>query len=335
MMFNKLEYDEQIKQLDALATQALTAFGLENANATLHAYTNNAAYQVVDNDPHYTSTATYALRIHRPKLKQTEWIQSELIWLSSLRRHTLLDVPEPAGPIYRGRLAGIDEPVNCTLLGWVNGTPVANPSELTRDQVENVGRFIAELHQHAQQFQPSENFVRPRLDWEGLFGKESPYFSLNEPAYYADSHHGVIARVADYVYNMLHRMDEIGGHFGMIHGDLVLKNILFTHDDGVGVIDFDDCAWGYYLYDLVPLLWACRNEANYTDIRHTLWTGYTSVLPQDEPETILETFLLARHYASCRWIAGNADHPTIRGKAHAIIASRMIDLANFFETGHI
>ena len=43
------------------------------------------------------------------------------------------------------------------------------------------------------------------------------------------------------------------GSSGLIHGDLHQENTLFT-GDVAAAIDFDDCGWGYHLYDIaVPL----------------------------------------------------------------------------------
>ena len=44
------------------------------------------------------------------------------------------------------------------------------------------------------------------------------------------------------------------GSSGLIHGDLHQENTLFTVDGAAAAIDFDDCGWGFYLYDIaVPL----------------------------------------------------------------------------------
>jgi Ser/Thr protein kinase RdoA (MazF antagonist) len=43
------------------------------------------------------------------------------------------------------------------------------------------------------------------------------------------------------------------GVFGLIHGDFTFDNLLFFRRD-VRVIDFDDCGFGYFLYDLATLL---------------------------------------------------------------------------------
>lgn len=342
-MFNglNLDTDEQIRRMDVLVREALDAFAMPNAKAELAAYTNNGVYHVVDPGARYVKEAHYALRVHRPGLKKREWIESELLWLTDIRRYTTLNVPEPAAPVYTGMLDSIEQPVYCTLFGWMKGQAANDPVELTPQRLHRVGQFIAQLHQHSLNYEPPEGFTRPRLDVDSLFadaaadGTPSPYASAGEAAYFTDEQRHIIAAVQAQVTAAITQLDR--DSFGLIHGDLILKNILFIADDEIGAIDFDDCAFGYYLYDLVPLLWRCKDEPNYTQIRNTLWDGYTSVLLQPEAygHDILEALLAARHVASCRWIAGNADHPDIRGKAQDIISRRMYELEQFLSKGRI
>ena len=60
--------------------------------------------------------------------------------------------------------------------------------------------------------------------------------------------------------------------FGLIHADLHLENALFD-GDAVRVIDFDDCGFGYWLYDLAVPLWDNRYRADYPAFRAALLEG--------------------------------------------------------------
>jgi len=102
------------------------------------------------------------------------------------------------------------------------------------------------------------------------------------------------------------------------------------------VVDFNDCAWGYKLYDLAPMLWVSRADERYGEIREALLEGYEQISPlTDKHLKHLETFVAARHVASCRWIAQNAEHPTIRGRAAAIISERVDEMHIYLETGSL
>jgi Ser/Thr protein kinase RdoA (MazF antagonist) len=49
------------------------------------------------------------------------------------------------------------------------------------------------------------------------------------------------------------RLGDGTDQFGLIHADLHLDNALFWRDD-VRIIDFDDCGFGYWLYDIAVSL---------------------------------------------------------------------------------
>src|SRR5690606_19497410 len=92
-------------------------------------------------------------------------------------------------------------------------------------------------------------------------------------------------------------MDTLGqakDEFGLIHGDFLLKNILF-HNNEVRALDFEYCGWGYYLYDLTPILWQLKPQARYPQLEQALWDGYSSVraLTQQHRD-LLETFIAGR-----------------------------------------
>ena len=66
--------------------------------------------------------------------------------------------------------------------------------------------------------------------------------------------------------------------FGLIHGDLHQENYLFR-DGRAGAIDFDDCGFGYFLYDLAVTLSEVDGRAQTSALRDGLLTGYQEVRP--------------------------------------------------------
>lgn len=306
MHFNTMDYDEQITHLHAFARQAAQFYGLK-ADLTLTAYTNNAVFRAGD----------VALRVHRPGHKPLNWIESEQVWLRFIHS---LNVPEPLGGIYAGTLPGVDGAVYGTAYRWIEGT-AREVDALTPDDLYHIGRLAAELHTHADGFTPPPGFERPRYDWNGLFSEGSPYHPGEGMRLFSERQLAVINDVTEQVRQAMTRQTQ---SFGMIHADLIAKNILFD-GEAIGLVDFDDCAFGYYLYDLTPLLWLSRGTARYVTVKDALWTGYTDVRPGTDGSD-LDTFVAARHVASMRWIAGNAEHPSLRGKAQTIINQRIDEL---------
>lgn len=104
------------------------------------------------------------------------------------------------------------------------------------------------------------------------------------------------------------RLDRVPRSTGLIHADFILLNCHFRRQGGrwtVGVIDFDDLGWGYFLYDLAPLLGNLFDYPGYLPRRDAFLEGYRSVreLPR-ELEAELPVLMAARHAAACLWAAG-------------------------------
>ncbi|MDX1991974.1 MAG: phosphotransferase [bacterium] len=320
--FHTLDRTAQAAHWEALAMKALVHFGLAGASLNLLTDANNAVYRVDG------GLERFMLRLHRPAHRSRTEIESERAWLSALCRETDLCVPQPVGDIYEGRLAGVDVPVYAALFRWIDGEQRL-PYDFTREQSEQIGAFIARLHNHSAGHTLPPGFTRPRRDWAGLFGNDD---GTNDD-FFTNEQQAIMAETGRQVRAVMDGVDTQPGHFGLIHADLIAKNLLWK-SDLVCAIDFDDCGHGYYLYDLAPMLWMSRDEPGYADLRTGLWTGYTSVRPQPQAYlAMLEALVAARHVASCYWVAGNRHNPNLRDRAHEVIAYRINELRIFLERG--
>lgn len=332
--FNALDYAEQLGRLTEAGRAALLHYDLARAELQPIVYVNNAVFQVSAPDG-----SQYVLRLHRPGHKPLASIQSELIWLRAIRQHTTLQIPQPvistAGDwLVDPLVAGLDQPLAAVLFRWIEGQAHSNEA-IPLEAVRQAGELLARLHKFAAGFAPEAGFVRPRLDWEGLFGESSSYHPGEGAVIFTAEQRAIFAEVEARVRAVMDEIGESPDHFGLIHADFIAKNWLFN-PAGAAALDFDDCAWGYYLYDLAPALLQFKYEARYADLRTALLQGYGAVSLLAEPDLkSLETLMAARHLASCRWLAGHLHHPRIRERAADLIAHRSGELANFLRTGTI
>ena len=191
-----------------------------------------------------------------------------------------------------------------------------------------------ELHSEGH-FRPSSEFARPRLDWDGLFGEDSPYFNADYSKLLSVEQNHVFAEAAERIRATMSILDGRGDAFGLIHGDLLAKNIVFARGKPAA-LDFEYCGWGYFLYDLAPLLWQLKGERadDFRELEDALWTGYSAqraVSSADRQK--LEDFIAARQLASCRWLLANGHLPQVRENAPRLIAARAEALEGYLESG--
>lgn len=331
--FETLTYDEQLDRFADAAEHILPAFGFIDSDITPLQYINNAVFAVD------SPRGQYVLRVHRRGQKPPEYIESEMRWLGDIHAHTDLCVPKPIRTLDDSLLAwtsvdDLNEPVSCVLLAWVEGSSI-KPEDTTPDQARQLGSFLGRLHNFSAAYQPPPGFVRPRLDWEGLFGQRSPYNPGEGVHIFTPEQVAVMDAVAQRVQDVMQALDSDPAGFGLIHADFIAKNYFFADDD-VCAIDFEDCAFGYYLYDLAPPLLNFSPLAHYADLKNAIWEGYTAQRPLPDPyRDYLETFVAGRHVASCRWIAGNLDNPHVRDRAPQILENRKHELQDFLKTGRL
>jgi Ser/Thr protein kinase RdoA (MazF antagonist) len=332
--FETLDYAEQLARLAEAAGVALRSYGYNHVTPRPVMYVNNAVFEV-----HTADGGHFALRLHRPGHKRLEWIKSELAWLTAICRDTTLGVPQPihaidAEPIVYTPVRGLSEPLVCTLFVWIEGR-FEETDKISLQMARDAGEFLARLHNYAASFEPPSAFARPRLDEDGLFGAESAYDPGEGVSLFTDEHLTTFAQVENQVRGVMSALGKSHESFGLIHADFIMKNIVYRGAE-VCAIDFDDCGWGYYLYDLAPLLLQFKDEPHYLELSDAFLEGYNENHPLPEMyQGYIETFIAARHLLSCWWVAGNLRNPRIRERAPEIIAHRTAELRRFLETGSI
>lgn len=328
--------DEQKRFWFGLAHDAIQFWGLGASRLSWLGYSNNAVFKVC------APRGIYVLRMHLPGRGRAERLASELAWLQYLRQNTELFAPAPVplpdntaqdlfAALRPAQLA--PDAVLCSLFQYKEGD-TKSAKKLTAADVRAVGLYLGALHREGQ-FEPPTGFARPSLDWEGMFGQESLYTVGDSSISISDEQADTFERVEDCVRRTMASIDRGPGTFGLIHGDLLSKNIIF-HNDQLVALDFEYCGWGYFLYDLAPLLWQLKGErpGDYAQLEDALWSGYKSKTGMDAGmRDHLEAFLAARQLLSCRWLLAKAGHPALRGLAPKLLVDRTSELRDYLTSG--
>lgn len=328
--FSSLNHEQQVKRLQYLAQSALRAYDLPETKLTPLALTNNAVFKVETTSIQANAPA-YALRIHRPNYRTSAEIRSELRYMQALKRETSVTVPEP-GPTRQGdlittvSLEGFDESRHCDLLTWVDGQVCRPHQGLGLKGTYRLGEVLGQMHLFAQTFQPPPEFCLPRWDADGLFTEASPFKPGPLEAIFSPADHAIFTEVEQRTRTIFRALEQESQAIGVIHCDFILGNCLF-HKRKVQVLDFNDCGWGYFLYDLCPLLGNLKDYPEYPALRRAFLAGYRSVCSLPEKwEDAFDMLIAARHASQCLWIAGCQRHGGMGPSVQEHVAYRMEEI---------
>ncbi len=250
--FAHLSHTERVDRLQHLGYAALRAYDLPGAQITPLRIFNNAVFQV---DARHGQR--YVLRLHRPGYRSLSHTRSELRYLQILRQDTGLAVPEP---IYtrQGELVTIiagdggDTSLHCDVLTWLDGTACGRAPDLGPRVVSQLGEVLGRMHLHAQHFVPPPGFDLPCWDADGLFTSVSPHKPGPIAGLFSPEDATLFAKTEAQVRAVCHHLGHDAAQCGIIHADFILINCQFAHG-GVQVLDFDDCGFGYFLYDILTV----------------------------------------------------------------------------------
>ncbi len=322
----------QLQRLRRLAWSALESYGLPVYSLTPLRHEANTTFRLTAGNG-----SRYVLRIHPPGSRTVEAIRSEMLWLAALRRDTDLQVPEP-NPTRDGSLLvlaegeGVPEPRVCVLFRWLEGRFLDD--RLTPAHLARVGILTARLQEHAAQWQPPDGFVRGRVDNLTAAARASSRYdpsstSASDLAPRPSEHdaeqlirlatdlHSVedgrtVRTAIDRVRQVLNELGYGPEVFGLIHGDLHQENYCF-HRGEVRAIDFDDCGYGHYLFDLNVTLIEVQHLPRYPALREALLAGYRQIRPLPHAhEGYLDTFFALRRLQLLAWVLDSREHPAFR-----------------------
>lgn len=292
--------------LDA-ALEALKQFPLEVEDLRPAAQSENVTFRV-----RAVGAATdYALRLHRPGYNSLEELESERLWCAAL--HTSgVRVQKSVRTVDGGHFCSVAIPGEggsryAGLTSWLPGQPLTgllenNPGAETRARVfRTIGRLAAMLHQQSRSWRPPPGFTRCRLDVDGLLGESPRWGRFWEHRMLSASDRELLLATRGRLAAMLQEYGEDSDRFGVIHADLHANNIVIQ-DDLFGLIDFDDAAFGWFLYDLATALVEEWPWSGYPLARAALLAGYREVQPLSEAdEALLDRFILLRGMALIGW----------------------------------
>jgi len=296
------------------ALKALESFPVDAEQIELIAHSENVTFRVSVQD----SDADYVLKLHRPGYNSIEELDSERIWVEALsdaglsvqdslltcqgQHFALVDIP------------GTDEQRYAGMTTWLEGTLLSDHLETRsegaeRDRVfRRIGEIAATIHNQSTCWNESPGFERRRLDLEGLLGEAPRWGRFWEHADLTKSERALLLRRRQDLRIALDQYGERPDNFSLIHADLDADNIVHNGDD-LALIDFDDAAYGWHMYDIASVLIEYRSIPGFAALCAVLLEGYRKHRPLAQRDIeMLPAFLLIRGMALIGWVHQRPEH---------------------------
>jgi Ser/Thr protein kinase RdoA (MazF antagonist) len=285
-----------------IAETALKLYAVPpNSQVALINLSENATYRVDASDGQ-----RWALRVHRAGYHTRVAIASELAWLMDLRNSLVVTTPRP--------VRGLDGELIQSVLGrhvvlfeWETGVEPAIAQDLSKP-FEVLGEVAARMHIHARKWQRPHDFERFTWDFETSLGEHHPHWGKWRDGMGVDAAHAqLFSRTVELIGKRLAAYGKAENRFGLIHGDLRLANLLVDGSQ-VKVIDFDDCGFGWHMYDAATPVSFYEDEPQVPALIDAWKTGYRKVVAlQRADENEIPTFVMLRRLLLVAWIGSHAE----------------------------
>jgi Ser/Thr protein kinase RdoA (MazF antagonist) len=301
--FETLDHEQQLPILLELAQTALQHYDLPRAlQTTLINLSENATYRIEAADGR-----RWSLRIHREGYHSKMAIASELAWAIELRQSGVAITPTPMpdrdGEIIRTvNHPRMKAPRHCVVFEWESGFEPGIGENLDAP-FEALGEITACMHRHTRAWKRPDWFTRHTWDFETSLGDDNPHWGRWCKGIGVDAKKSVLfARTVALIGRRLAAYGKSSERFGLIHCDLRLANLLI---DGptVKVIDFDDCGFGWYMYDAATPVSFYEHDAKVPALIDAWKTGYRKVIALSKAdEAEIPTFIMLRRLLLVAWI---------------------------------
>ncbi len=306
--FDRLPHEAQLQALLELAIAATRNYALpDHPKVEMINLSENATYKVEAPDGR-----RWALRIHRDGYHSKAAIASELAWLIDLRDSGVVVTPRPV----KGRDGEIiqlvshpamQRPRHVVLSDWEMGSEPGIGEDLSKP-FEVLGEVTARMHVHARGWKRPPYFERFTWNFETSLGEDKPHWGRWRDGMGVDPAKArLFGRTVELIGKRLKAYGQDNERFGLIHCDLRLANLLIDAGQ-VKVIDFDDCGFGWYMYDAATPVSFYEHEPQVPALIESWKTGYRRVidLPKaDEAE--IPTFVMLRRLLLVAWIGSHSE----------------------------
>lgn len=295
------------------------------ARVSLLAISENATFRAEDDG----GAEPVVLRVHRPDYHTRAEIESEIAWIEALRAEGIVATPAPLRTRSGARLAAFrqgDQTRHVAAFAFMTGAEPETGAGLA-EGFRLLGEISARLHGHVRRWSPPPGFARKTWDFETTIGAQPHWGSWRDSLGLDAQGAALLARCTEALGARIAAYGAGPDKFGLIHADLRLANLL-VEGDRLGVIDFDDCGFGWFVYDFAAAVSFLETEPFIPDLAEAWVAGYRRVAPLGaEDVAMIPVFVMLRRMMLSAWIARHAETPTAQDAGLAAYTDGTLRLA--------
>ena len=175
-------------------------------------------------------------------------------------------------------------------------------------QASRIGEMAALLHRSGEDLDRTQ---QTRWNWDAaaLTG-EAPRWGSWQPAFAHEPRgYEIVAAAQGEVEAQMGVASRGESAYGLLHADLRAANLLVHEGALTGIIDFDDCGFGWYVYEAVASLSFYETSPDASRFLRAWLAGYAQVrVLSEESLALLPTLVIYRRLLLTAWLLG---HPHV------------------------
>ncbi len=278
------------------------------------------------------------LRVHRENYHTERGIECELEWKEALNISNTIRAPAHyLGK--NGRAVQILNTPNLTnprfmvLFEFVQGLQPDETGDLT-EHFKKLGEFSARMHIHSIGWDQTKSMTRLLWDQSTIFGAKAIWGNWRDAPQVTAEVKAILEQVESRIKQRLQIYGQSQNRFGLIHSDMRLANLI-VDQDLTWIIDFDDCGFGWYLYDFAAGISFMETDPRIPKLKQSWLEGYQIFRDLDSADIDeVDSFIMLRRMALLAWIGSHIEAPEPQALADGF-ASATSELGQKYLEGSI
>ena len=293
----------------AFAEAALGAYDLPaSARPQLISLSENATFLVLSDEG-----PQGILRVYRADYQSIGAMLSELAWISKLRESHEVLTPGVIGTTSGEQLLRVDVDGHiraCAMFEFVEGEQLGNDDMST---ISLVGRTAAVLHNQVSEWTRPEWFERFTWNVEEILDAGARWGDWRNGPGHTSEGREILESAERKVRERLSSYPMGADNSGLVHCDLRDANLMQDSSGKIWVIDFDDCGFSWFLFDLCSTTTFIEHEPRVTNIVNAWLKGYREVrdLSPRDLNAIPDLVFLRRLHVLA-WLGSHSDSDLAR-----------------------